>query len=157
MYLYSLTSPSTWFQMDVAWLFIHSELIPGLAHPGSVFVHCNEAVFSLQVRESRDAEVAKRCLVAIEQCARTRDGNLLELAVDAARARWVRLHEVQMQRTFENDCISTKKQTHLQKVYSNPEPELILGYHLFMWRISESVAFSYIFFFRLFFIYQCIY
>ncbi len=128
IYLYSLTSPSTWFQMDVAWLFIHSELITGLAHPGSVFVHCNEAVFSLQVRESRDAEVAKRCLVAIEQCARTRDGNLLELAVEAARARWVRLHEVQMQRTFENDCISTKKQTHLQKVYSNPETNIRLSF-----------------------------
>lgn len=40
-----------------------------------------------KVRESRDAEVAKRCLTAIEQCARTRDGNLLELAVEAARAR----------------------------------------------------------------------
>ncbi|KAF4099827.1 methylmalonyl-CoA mutase, mitochondrial [Onychostoma macrolepis] len=40
-----------------------------------------------KVRESRDAEVAKRCLAAIEQCARTRDGNLLELAVEAARAR----------------------------------------------------------------------
>lgn len=40
-----------------------------------------------KVRESRDAEVAKRSLAAIEQCARTRDGNLLELAVEAARAR----------------------------------------------------------------------
>ncbi|XP_043075625.1 methylmalonyl-CoA mutase, mitochondrial [Puntigrus tetrazona] len=40
-----------------------------------------------KVRESRDAEAAKRCLAAIEQCARTRDGNLLELAVEAARAR----------------------------------------------------------------------
>ncbi|XP_016391636.1 methylmalonyl-CoA mutase, mitochondrial-like [Sinocyclocheilus rhinocerous] len=40
-----------------------------------------------KVRESRDAETAKRCLAAIEQCARTRDGNLLELAVEAARAR----------------------------------------------------------------------
>lgn len=108
------------------------ELIPGLAHPGSVFAHCNEAVFALQVRESRDAEVAKSCLAAIEQCARTRDGNLLELAVEAAKARWVRLHEVQMQRTFENDCIATKKQMHLQKVYSNPEPEIILGCHLFV-------------------------
>lgn len=40
-----------------------------------------------KVRESRDAEAAKRCLAAIEQCARTREGNLLELAVEAARAR----------------------------------------------------------------------
>ncbi|TRY66125.1 hypothetical protein DNTS_029066, partial [Danionella cerebrum] len=40
-----------------------------------------------KVRESRDAETAKRCLAAIEQCAQTRDGNLLELAVEAARAR----------------------------------------------------------------------
>ncbi|KTG22984.1 hypothetical protein cypCar_00030677 [Cyprinus carpio] len=40
-----------------------------------------------KVRESRDAEVAKKCLAAIEQCARSRDGNLLELAVEAARAR----------------------------------------------------------------------
>ncbi|XP_016353324.1 methylmalonyl-CoA mutase, mitochondrial-like [Sinocyclocheilus anshuiensis] len=40
-----------------------------------------------KVRESRDSEAAKRCLAAIEQCARTRDGNLLELAVEAARAR----------------------------------------------------------------------
>ncbi|XP_059368177.1 methylmalonyl-CoA mutase, mitochondrial [Carassius carassius] len=40
-----------------------------------------------KVRESRNAEAAKRCLAAIEQCARTRDGNLLELAVEAARAR----------------------------------------------------------------------
>uniref|UniRef100_A0A672RZZ0 Methylmalonyl-CoA mutase, mitochondrial n=1 Tax=Sinocyclocheilus grahami TaxID=75366 RepID=A0A672RZZ0_SINGR len=40
-----------------------------------------------KVSSSRDAEAAKRCLAAIEQCARTRDGNLLELAVEAARAR----------------------------------------------------------------------
>ncbi|XP_051500716.1 methylmalonyl-CoA mutase, mitochondrial [Myxocyprinus asiaticus] len=40
-----------------------------------------------KVRESRDAEAVKRCLAAIEQCSRTRDGNLLELAVEAARAR----------------------------------------------------------------------
>nr|XP_029487723.1 LOW QUALITY PROTEIN: methylmalonyl-CoA mutase, mitochondrial [Oncorhynchus nerka] len=40
-----------------------------------------------KVRESRDAEVAKRCLSAIEECARTREGNLLGLAVEAARAR----------------------------------------------------------------------
>uniref|UniRef100_A0A673KQL2 Methylmalonyl-CoA mutase, mitochondrial n=1 Tax=Sinocyclocheilus rhinocerous TaxID=307959 RepID=A0A673KQL2_9TELE len=40
-----------------------------------------------KVSSSRDAETAKRCLAAIEQCARTRDGNLLELAVEAARAR----------------------------------------------------------------------
>ncbi|KAK7133907.1 hypothetical protein R3I94_015683 [Phoxinus phoxinus] len=48
----------------------------------------NKQIEKLQkVRESRDAEAAKRCLSAIEQCARTRDGNLLELAVEAARAR----------------------------------------------------------------------
>lgn len=40
-----------------------------------------------KVRESRDPEAAKRCLTAIERCSRTRDGNLLELAVEAARAR----------------------------------------------------------------------
>ncbi|KAI5611229.1 methylmalonyl-CoA mutase, mitochondrial, partial [Silurus asotus] len=40
-----------------------------------------------KVRESRDADVAKRCLDAIQQCAQTRDGNLLGLAVEAARAR----------------------------------------------------------------------
>ncbi|KAA0708303.1 Methylmalonyl-CoA mutase, mitochondrial [Triplophysa tibetana] len=40
-----------------------------------------------KVRESRDAGAAKRCLAAIELCARTGDGNLLELAVEAARAR----------------------------------------------------------------------
>uniref|UniRef100_A0A9J7YD68 Methylmalonyl-CoA mutase, mitochondrial n=1 Tax=Cyprinus carpio carpio TaxID=630221 RepID=A0A9J7YD68_CYPCA len=40
-----------------------------------------------KVSSSRDAEVAKKCLAAIEQCARSRDGNLLELAVEAARAR----------------------------------------------------------------------
>lgn len=43
----------------------------------------------LQVRESRDPQAAKQCLAAIEECARTRDGNLLALAVDAARARSV--------------------------------------------------------------------
>lgn len=41
----------------------------------------------LQVRQSRDPEVAKKCLAAIEECARTREGNLLALAVEAARAR----------------------------------------------------------------------
>nr|XP_055042540.1 methylmalonyl-CoA mutase, mitochondrial-like [Misgurnus anguillicaudatus] len=40
-----------------------------------------------KVKESRDPEAAKRCLAAIERCSRTRDGNLLELAVEAARAR----------------------------------------------------------------------
>ncbi|CAL8394654.1 unnamed protein product [Arctogadus glacialis] len=40
-----------------------------------------------KVRESRDTAEAKRCLSAIEECARTREGNLLALAVDAARAR----------------------------------------------------------------------
>ncbi|MCJ8743719.1 hypothetical protein PDJAM_G00097410 [Pangasius djambal] len=40
-----------------------------------------------KVRESRDAEAARRCLAAIKQCAQTRDGNLLGLAVEAARAR----------------------------------------------------------------------
>lgn len=42
----------------------------------------------LQVRESRDAEAARSCLAAIEECARTREGNLLALAVEAARARF---------------------------------------------------------------------
>ena len=41
-----------------------------------------------QVRASRDTAEAKRCLSAIEECARTREGNLLGLAVDAARARY---------------------------------------------------------------------
>ncbi|XP_024234474.2 methylmalonyl-CoA mutase, mitochondrial-like [Oncorhynchus tshawytscha] len=40
-----------------------------------------------QVRVSRNAEAAKRCLATIEECARTREGNLLELAVEPARAR----------------------------------------------------------------------
>uniref|UniRef100_A0A3Q3LN69 Methylmalonyl-CoA mutase, mitochondrial n=1 Tax=Mastacembelus armatus TaxID=205130 RepID=A0A3Q3LN69_9TELE len=40
-----------------------------------------------KVRESRDPEAAKKCLAAIEECARTREGNLLGLAVEAARAR----------------------------------------------------------------------
>uniref|UniRef100_A0A8D3BXQ5 Methylmalonyl-CoA mutase, mitochondrial n=1 Tax=Scophthalmus maximus TaxID=52904 RepID=A0A8D3BXQ5_SCOMX len=40
-----------------------------------------------KVRESRDPEAAKNCLEAIEECARTREGNLLALAVEAARAR----------------------------------------------------------------------
>lgn len=53
----------------------------------SVFALDNEAVFASQVRESRDADAAKRCLSAMERCARTGDGNLLELAVEAARAR----------------------------------------------------------------------
>ncbi|XP_005725125.1 methylmalonyl-CoA mutase, mitochondrial [Pundamilia nyererei] len=39
------------------------------------------------VRESRDPEKAKTCLAAIEECARTREGNLLALAVEASRAR----------------------------------------------------------------------
>lgn len=48
----------------------------------------NKQIEKLQkVREGRDADAAKRCLAAIEQCARTRNGNLLELAVQAARAR----------------------------------------------------------------------
>lgn len=46
-----------------------------------------KSVCLLQVRASRDAEVAKRCLSAIEECARTREGNLLELAMEVARAR----------------------------------------------------------------------
>ncbi|TNM95151.1 hypothetical protein fugu_017910 [Takifugu bimaculatus] len=40
-----------------------------------------------KVRQSRDPEAAKKCLEAIEECARTREGNLLALAVEAARAR----------------------------------------------------------------------
>uniref|UniRef100_A0A9J8CX84 Methylmalonyl-CoA mutase, mitochondrial n=1 Tax=Cyprinus carpio carpio TaxID=630221 RepID=A0A9J8CX84_CYPCA len=47
----------------------------------------NKQIEKLRKVKSRDAEAAKRCLAAIEQCARTRDGNLLELAVEAARAR----------------------------------------------------------------------
>uniref|UniRef100_A0A8B9RHJ9 Methylmalonyl-CoA mutase, mitochondrial n=1 Tax=Astyanax mexicanus TaxID=7994 RepID=A0A8B9RHJ9_ASTMX len=48
----------------------------------------NKQIEKLQkVREGRDADAAKRCLAAIEQCAQTRNGNLLELAVQAARAR----------------------------------------------------------------------
>ncbi|XP_035000359.1 methylmalonyl-CoA mutase, mitochondrial [Hippoglossus stenolepis] len=40
-----------------------------------------------KVRETRDPETAMKCLAAIEECARTREGNLLALAVEAARAR----------------------------------------------------------------------
>ncbi|XP_026113985.1 methylmalonyl-CoA mutase, mitochondrial-like [Carassius auratus] len=47
-----------------------------------------------KVRESRDAEAANRCLAAIEQCARSRDGNLLELAVEAVRARGCSVGEI---------------------------------------------------------------
>uniref|UniRef100_A0A8C1VQY2 Methylmalonyl-CoA mutase, mitochondrial n=1 Tax=Cyprinus carpio TaxID=7962 RepID=A0A8C1VQY2_CYPCA len=47
----------------------------------------NKQIEKLRKVKSRDAEAAKRCLAAIEQCARTRDGNLLELAVEAARTR----------------------------------------------------------------------
>uniref|UniRef100_A0A3Q3GH92 Methylmalonyl-CoA mutase, mitochondrial n=1 Tax=Labrus bergylta TaxID=56723 RepID=A0A3Q3GH92_9LABR len=37
--------------------------------------------------KSRDAEAAQKCLAAIEECSRTKEGNLLALAVEAARAR----------------------------------------------------------------------
>jgi len=40
-----------------------------------------------QVKQSRDAVAAKSCLDAIESCALTGEGNLLGLAVEAARAR----------------------------------------------------------------------
>merc|ERR1712142_1035006 len=40
-----------------------------------------------QVKQSRDAVAAKSCLDAIENCALTGEGNLLSLAVEAARAR----------------------------------------------------------------------
>lgn len=41
----------------------------------------------LQVRQNRDPDAANKCLAAIEECARTKEGNLLALAVEAARAR----------------------------------------------------------------------
>uniref|UniRef100_A0A7N8X5Q5 Methylmalonyl-CoA mutase, mitochondrial n=1 Tax=Mastacembelus armatus TaxID=205130 RepID=A0A7N8X5Q5_9TELE len=52
----------------------------------------NTAVRQKQIEKltkvkSRDPEAAKKCLAAIEECARTREGNLLGLAVEAARAR----------------------------------------------------------------------
>uniref|UniRef100_A0AAQ4PN62 Methylmalonyl-CoA mutase, mitochondrial n=1 Tax=Gasterosteus aculeatus aculeatus TaxID=481459 RepID=A0AAQ4PN62_GASAC len=40
-----------------------------------------------KVRASRNPEAANKCLAAIEACARTGEGNLLALAVEAARAR----------------------------------------------------------------------
>ncbi|XP_031722127.1 methylmalonyl-CoA mutase, mitochondrial [Anarrhichthys ocellatus] len=40
-----------------------------------------------KVRDSRDPEAAKKWLAAIEECAQTREGNLLALAVEASRAR----------------------------------------------------------------------
>ncbi|KAM9356239.1 methylmalonyl-CoA mutase, mitochondrial [Pholidichthys leucotaenia] len=40
-----------------------------------------------KIRESRDPDMANKCLAAIEECARTREGNLLALAVEASRAR----------------------------------------------------------------------
>lgn len=43
--------------------------------------------FPSEVRQGRDPEGAKKCLAAIQECARTREGNLLALAVEAARAR----------------------------------------------------------------------
>uniref|UniRef100_A0AAY4BJQ9 Methylmalonyl-CoA mutase, mitochondrial n=1 Tax=Denticeps clupeoides TaxID=299321 RepID=A0AAY4BJQ9_9TELE len=47
----------------------------------------NKQIEKLRKVGSRDPELAKRCLTAIEECARTREGNLLALAVEAARAR----------------------------------------------------------------------
>ncbi|TNN40524.1 Methylmalonyl-CoA mutase, mitochondrial [Liparis tanakae] len=55
---------------------------------GSVFHHVwYLSGDGVSVRESRDPEAAKKCLAAIEECARSGEGNLLGLAVDAARAR----------------------------------------------------------------------
>jgi len=43
-----------------------------------------------QVKASRDQAAAQQCLAALTQCAATGEGNLLALAVEAARARyWV--------------------------------------------------------------------
>ncbi|GAB1603427.1 methylmalonyl-CoA mutase, mitochondrial-like [Argonauta hians] len=39
------------------------------------------------VRETRDSELASRCLDAITQCCKSGDGNLLGLSIEAARAR----------------------------------------------------------------------
>lgn len=47
----------------------------------------------MQVRETRDPEAVKRCLRDIEECSRSREGNLLALAVEAARARLVQIHQ----------------------------------------------------------------
>lgn len=46
-----------------------------------------QMIFLLQVRQSRDPEEVKKCLAAIQECAQTKEGNLLALAVEAARAR----------------------------------------------------------------------
>lgn len=44
-------------------------------------------VLLLQIKASRDQAVAERCLTALTECAASGDGNVLALAVDAARAR----------------------------------------------------------------------
>ena len=41
-----------------------------------------------QVKKNRDAGSVDKCLVALEESARSGQGNLLELAVSAARARY---------------------------------------------------------------------
>lgn len=43
----------------------------------------------VKVKASRDEDVAQRCLAGLTECAATGQGNLLALAVEAARARWV--------------------------------------------------------------------
>nr|XP_028577839.1 methylmalonyl-CoA mutase, mitochondrial-like isoform X4 [Podarcis muralis] len=42
-----------------------------------------------KVKACRDEVVAQRCLAALSECAATGQGNLLGLAVEAARARWL--------------------------------------------------------------------
>ncbi|XP_077782665.1 uncharacterized protein LOC144327334 isoform X1 [Podarcis muralis] len=44
---------------------------------------------SLKVKACRDEVVVQRCLAALSECASTGQGNLLGLAVEAARARWL--------------------------------------------------------------------
>lgn len=44
--------------------------------------------FALQVKASRDPAAAQRCLDALTQCAATGEGNILALAVEAARSRY---------------------------------------------------------------------
>ena len=40
------------------------------------------------MKASRDQAAAQRCLAALTQCAATGEGNLLALAVEAARSRY---------------------------------------------------------------------
>ena len=52
------------------------------------FCLCPKCRMNYQVKKNRDAGSVDKCLVALEESARSGQGNLLELAVSAARARY---------------------------------------------------------------------